>query len=70
MTHEKSRVCITLREATVGGLTVSGAILLDAGDQGYRIEVGLAGVERLAHLCDLILKDRSTRQASEERDLR
>jgi len=47
-------------------MTASGAILLDVGSQGYRIEVGIDGVERLALLCELTLKGRSNDQAQEE----
>lgn len=63
---ETSKRCITFKDARVGGMTVSGAILLDVGSQGYRIEVGIDGVERLALLCELTLKGRSKGQAQEE----
>ena len=57
---------ITLENAHVSGLTVSGAILLDSQEQGYRIEIGQDGMEYLAHLLGLMLKDRSKLQRCEE----
>ena len=37
-------------------------INLRHGKNGYRVEVGIEGVERLAHLCELILRGRSSGQ--------
>lgn len=51
---------ITIKNAQVHGITRDGAVLLDDDDNGYRIEVGIEGVERLALLCDLAIKNCSS----------
>lgn len=66
MAPKKYKQTLVISDAQVLGLTCNGAILLRDQEDGYRIEVGIEGAERLAYLCAMTLKNHSTNRSQLE----